>query len=166
MQYELKALSKEALPMARERARTYRLLNEPSQAESICRDILRVDPDDVEALILLVLSLTDQFDHGLAGRFARAQEIVVRLPDDYRRCYYSGIVCERRARAHLRQNIHNLVPVVHEWLERAMGWYEKAEQIRPKGNDEALLRWNSCARTIMDHKLTPVAETRFDPLLE
>jgi len=30
-----------------------------------------------------------------------------------------------------------------------MSWYEKAEAVRPAANDDALLRWNTCARLIM-----------------
>jgi hypothetical protein len=29
-----------------------------------------------------------------------------------------------------------------------MSWYEKAEAQRPAGNDEAILRWNTCARLL------------------
>jgi hypothetical protein len=29
-----------------------------------------------------------------------------------------------------------------------MSWYEKAEKLRPSGNDDALLRWNTCARLL------------------
>jgi len=41
--YELKRLTKEAVPRALEKAERYRLLNEPTEAESICQDILRVE---------------------------------------------------------------------------------------------------------------------------
>ena len=36
--------------------------------------------------------------------------------------------------------------VAYELLREAMGWYEKAEALRPAGNDDALLRWNTCVR--------------------
>ena len=52
-------------------------------------------------------------------------------------------------------------PQAYEWLREAMDWYEKAEAIRPAGNDDALLRWNACARLIMrDHHLVPSEEAR------
>src|SRR5262244_1472637 len=60
-EFKLKVLSPAAIPAALERAERYRLLNEPTQAESICLDILEVDPESQPALILLLLSLTDQF---------------------------------------------------------------------------------------------------------
>ena len=59
--FELKTLSKSAVPAALAQAERYRLLNEPAEAESICLDVLRVEPDNQDALVTLVLSLTDQF---------------------------------------------------------------------------------------------------------
>ena len=38
------------MPAALEKALRYRLLNEPVEAESICRDVLEVDPDNQAAL--------------------------------------------------------------------------------------------------------------------
>ena len=54
----------------------------------------------------------------------------------------------------------------YEWLHEAMEWYEKAEKIRPEGNDDALLRWNACARTIMERRLEPAPEDRTEMFLE
>jgi hypothetical protein len=49
----------------------------------------------------------------------------------------------------------------------AMDWYEKAEQLRPAGNDDAILRWNTCARTLMRHQeLRPQQEDRLEPVLD
>jgi hypothetical protein len=48
---ELKQLHKDAIPAALEKAERYRLLNEPGEAESICLDILAVDPDNQRAVI-------------------------------------------------------------------------------------------------------------------
>ena len=44
MGVELKRISQAALPAALAKAERYRLLNEPEQAESICRDVLAVEP--------------------------------------------------------------------------------------------------------------------------
>ena len=60
--FELKPLHPDAVQAALARAERYRLLNEPSEAESICLDILAVEPDNQPARIMLLLSLTDQFD--------------------------------------------------------------------------------------------------------
>jgi hypothetical protein len=48
-----------------------------------------------------------------------------------------------------------------------MRHYEAAEAVRPAGNDDALLRWNACARLLIrDHAEVEVMEERFEPLLE
>jgi hypothetical protein len=116
--YELKALSHTAIPAALAQAERYRLLNEPAEAESICLDILRIEPDHQDALVMMVLALTDQFpDGGHARVAADAEKTVARVRDEYKRFY--------------------------------MTCYERAEAIRPPDNDEAVLRWNTCARILM-----------------
>jgi len=148
--FELKALSSGAIPAALAQAERYRLLNEPTEAESICLDILEIDPDHQEALAMMVLALTDQFpDTGHAGAAAEAERRVAGIRDDYKRLYLSGIVRERRGKAVLRSERPGSGPTAQEWLKEAMLCYEKAEAIRPAGNDEALLRWNTCARLLM-----------------
>lgn len=166
MKFELKRLSPEAIPQALERAERYRLLNQPEQAESICRDILRVDPDNQKALVGLVLALTDQFPEGLGERLTRAQQAVERLQDPYRKVYYRGLILERRARAQLKTGVPGSGSTAFRWFREAMACYEEAEKIRPSGNDESILRWNSCARSIMDHNLQPSSEETFHPFLE
>jgi hypothetical protein len=37
---------------------------------------------------------------------------------------------------------------VHPIIEEAMGFFERAEKIRPPDNDEAILRWNRCVRLV------------------
>jgi hypothetical protein len=167
MTFELKTLSHDALPAALEKARLYRYLNEPSEAESICRDILDADPENQEALVMLLLALTDQFEHqAMSTGAADARRIADRLTDPYARAYYSGIVHERRAKAQLRQHIPGAGPRAYEWLREAMRAYEQAEAIRPAGNDDALLRWNACARLLMrDQHLVAAVEERAEPLL-
>jgi hypothetical protein len=145
MKFELKSLSSEAVPRALAKAERYRLLNEPREAESICLDTLQREPDNQEALKTLLLALTDQFGKEASPlTVAEAGKIVARLRDEYDRAYYTGIMFERRAKAQLTDSAH-----AFEWLRAAMAWYEKAEAIRPPGNDDALLRWNTCARIIM-----------------
>jgi hypothetical protein len=149
--FELKLLSMSAIPAALAQAERYRLINEPVEAESICLDVLRVDPPNQEALVTLVLALTDQFPNGpLARAMAAAERALLELRDDYKRMYYSGIVRERRGKAELHNNRPGSHRSVHEWLREAMFCYEQAEAIRPAGNDEAILRWNTCARILMD----------------
>jgi len=165
--FELKPLSKEAIPAALRRAERYRLLNEPAEAESICLDILQSDPGNQQALITLLLALTDQFPDGHADTVQEAQRVLGRLSGEYERSYYAGIICERRAKAQLNHHTPGSGYNAHDWLREAMSWYEKAERLRPAGNDEAILRWNTCARLIMRHPdLRPSQEERFEPFLE
>jgi tetratricopeptide (TPR) repeat protein len=170
MEFALKSLSPDAVPRAIAKAERYRLLNEPAEAESICLDALDVDPQNQEALATLLLALTDQFDDDTLctaeSCVAEAWRTVARLHDDYERAYFTGIVYERRAKAQLRHRTLGGGPQAYEWLREAMSWYEKAEAIRPTSNDDAVLRWNACARLIMrDHHLVPRGEERGEPLL-
>ena len=135
----------------------YRLLNDPEQAESICLDILEVDPDNQEALVTLILALTDQF--GVTEpppTVAQVREYVARLDSEYQRHYYTGIICERRARSFLRRPMGRAF--AFEAFREAMAWFERAAAIRPEAEDEALLRWNSCVRTIRRNNLTARAD--------
>jgi len=165
MTFELKTLSPEAVPRALAKAERYRLLNEPGEAESICLDALQVDADNQELLAMLLLSLTDQFDDDLQTAHDEAVQVAARLRDEYDRAYYTGIIWERRAKARLRRASPAVFPHVYGWLREAMVWYERAESFRPAGNDDALLRWNTCARLIMrDHRLVPAEVERGEPL--
>lgn len=166
MEFEFKKLSQEAIPRALERAERYRLLNQPDQAESICRDVLRADPQNQAATVMLILALTDQFEHGVAERFRRTQELISRLQDRYLTLYYTGLMFERRARAQLHQSMPTSSSAAYESFREAMSLYEEAEKIRPSGNDDAILRWNSCARVIQDRHLRPPKEEAFHPFLE
>ena len=147
----LKPLSKDAVPAALAKAERYRLLNEPGQAESICLDVLAIDPDNQQALVTLVLSLTDQFAEHRAGSVQRAQEFASRLAGEYERTYYAGIICERRAKAQLLHAGHGASSAAREWLKEALDHFERAEGLRPPGNDDAILRWNSCVRLLQQH---------------
>jgi hypothetical protein len=145
----LKVLSESAVPGALALAERYRLLNEPGEAESICLDVLRVDPGNEEALLTMLRALTDQFRDGTASRtMAAAEHAARRLRDEYKRLYYSGLIRERRAKAQIRSERPGTDGHVREWLRDAMSCYEQAEAIRPAGQDEALLRWNACARVL------------------
>ncbi len=152
---KLKAISPDGIPHALEKAERYRLLNDPAQAESICRDVLAVDGDNQTALRALILCLTDQFGANGAGGAAReAREYIAQLDDEYDRAYYTGIVYERETRAYLeRKNV--VRSAAYDGFRHAMDWYERAEAIRPPGNVDPMLRWNSCVRVIEREKLEP-----------
>ena len=149
--FELKRLSKEAVGAALQKAVRYRLLNDPSAAESICRDILQVDPGNTEARLELLLSLTDQFGGVTGSDVASARAVLNELTDPYHRAYYGGIICERWAKAIFHRHAFGSGAIVHHWLTEAMKSYEVAEGIRRAGDDDAILRWNACARLLDRH---------------
>jgi hypothetical protein len=134
------------------------LLNEPGEAESICLDILKADPENQEAIITLLLAFTDRFEKGYGVGDTQAKELLSRIKSEYERAYYTGIFAERRAKAKLAQNTPDCRFQAYDLLREAMSWFEKAEAIRPPGHDDALLRWNTCARIIAQNKLVPRAE--------
>ena len=162
--FELKPLSKDAIESALTKAERYRLLNEPAEAESICLDILEIEPQNQHAQVMLLLALSDQCGDG-SGAAARAQQLAGQLQNEYERLYYSGLVAERRARAHLERGgaaTHG----VYDWLLDALDYFGRAEGIRPAGNDDAILRWNTCVRILRKHpELRPPADMREEPLL-
>jgi hypothetical protein len=151
--FELKTLNNEAIPAALERAKHYRLLNEPGAAESICLDILAVDVGNQEALITLVLVMSDRFGRDYAVGDTRIQDFLSQIEGDYEKAYYTGIVYERRGKATLRKGAIGSESTAYDFFRNAMDWFEKAEAIRPAGNDDVILRWNGCARIIMRNNL-------------
>jgi hypothetical protein len=163
---ELKPIHSGAVPGAIEKAEHYRLLNEPGAAESICRDVLLVDPDHQRALVILLLSLTDQFGRPGGSRVNEARAVVDRLENDYEKAYYQGLISERVGRSELRRGGPSAEPAAHNWLREAMGWYQKAEALRPAGNDDALLRWNACVRLLRDRRMAPRTEDFLEQPIE
>ncbi len=149
--FELERISAAAIPAAQEKAERYRLLNEPLQAESICLDILEADPENQKALITLILALSDQFTSGNPANLKKTRELLPRVADEYERAYYAGIIAERRATALLEQGGGRHGEVAYELFREAMDWYKKARELAPSGNDDPILRWNTCARLIDRH---------------
>jgi tetratricopeptide (TPR) repeat protein len=146
MEFQLKTISPEGIDAALAKAELYRFLNEPEEAESICEDVLAVQPGHQLALRTLGLALTDQFSGASSDRYADAENAFQQLSDAYERLYYLGLLHERRAKAQLRAG--RPPHTVTVLLEEAMHSYEEAERIRPVGNDDAILRWNRCARLL------------------
>lgn len=149
MEFKLKTISKAGIPEAISKVELYRFLNEPEEAESICRDILVVEPEHQLALRLLGLAITDQFRGDPADRYGEAEELFQALAEHYERLYYTGLLHERRAKAQMQvgRSPHTLVPL----FEEAMRCFAEAEIIRPPDNDDAILRWNRCARLLQSH---------------
>jgi tetratricopeptide (TPR) repeat protein len=147
MAFELKRLAQASLGAAMEKAAHYRDLNQPEEAESICRDVLDVEPNHQTALKLLGLALTDRFASGRAGLLEDALAVFEKLSDAYERTYHRGVAWERAAKAHLERNeAHSAVAA----FERALRLYEEAEALGPASPDP-LLRWNRCVRLLAAH---------------
>jgi hypothetical protein len=162
--FVLKPLSKSAVPAALAKAERYRLLNEPSEAESICLDILDVDPQNQQALVMLLLALTDQFNPERPDAPRLAQDVLSRLHSEYDQSYYAGIISERRAKALIDHHDRGGRLAAPDYLRQALKNYEHAEAIRPADNDDAILRWNACVRVLNRYpELTP--EERPEPLM-
>lgn len=163
MHFELKSISIESVPKALEKAERYRLLNEPSLAESICLDILAISPSHQQALISLLLARTDQFGYGTTTK--SAEELLVRIEGAYERAYYAGLICERQGHAHLHHHGLSRSAKCYHALRQAMEHYETAAALRAPGNDDAILRWNSCARVLMQNpEIRPMPDQEFQPI--
>jgi hypothetical protein len=163
--FTLKPIVKEAIPRALEKAERYRLLNEPRLAESICLDILAIEPDNQQAIVTMLLAITDQFADGT--NVNKAKELLPRLQGEYEQAYYAGIISERRAKALFITGHLGSKTMAYDWFREAMSWYEKAEKLHPAGNEDAVLRWNTCARLINNNPdLIPAPEERYELPLE
>jgi tetratricopeptide (TPR) repeat protein len=147
MSYSLKQIPRANLEAAIAKAAHYRDLNQPEEAESICRDVLDVDPGNQQAWKILGLAITDQFATGQVGLLEEAVEAFERLGDEYERVYHVGVAWERAAKAHLERNeAHSAVTS----FEHALRLFEKAEHMRPDSPDP-VLRWNRCVRLLSNH---------------
>ena len=146
MERQLKIISRNAIAEAISKVQHYRYLNQAEEAESICRDVLAVEPEHQVALRLLGLSITDQFTGRSSDRHKEAENCFEQLSSPYERFYYLGILYERRAKAQLRSG--QLAHTLQVNFEQAMRCFEEAEKVRPQGNDDAVLRWNRCLRLL------------------
>src|SRR5712692_6413808 len=86
---ELKKISKSGIAEALSKVELYRYLNEPEEAESICRDILAAVPDHQLGLRMLGLSITDQFTGAGSDRYTEVESIFQSLTNPYERLYYT-----------------------------------------------------------------------------
>lgn len=159
MELKLKTVSKGGIARALAKAEMYRYLNEPEETESICRDILAVEPGNQAALRMLGLAMADQFCGSSSDRCAEVESVFQSLADPYERLYYTGLLHERTAKAQLRagEPLRVLVPL----FENAMACFEQAEKIRPSDNDDCILRWNRCVRLLQS---LPGVEAEKEPV--
>jgi hypothetical protein len=165
MHFDLKSISEQSIPEALSKVERYRLLNEPSLAESICLDILAIVPDHQQALISLLLARTDQFHTQLDARAAR--KVLAEIKGDYEQAYYEGIIWERLGNARIRHGGAGAGASAYHALREAMECYEKAMPSAVPGNDDAILRWNTCARLMMQNPdIRPGHENQPSEVLE
>jgi tetratricopeptide (TPR) repeat protein len=150
MRYELKRLSEKNLNHALEKAEKYRDLNQPEEAESICRDVLEVSPDHQPTLRTLGLALTDRYRSSWMRLHAEALAVFGRLKNDYERVYYTGIAWERCGKAQLEQEAGR---GAYDAFHQALKLFERAEGIADSSNPDPILRWNRCVRELTTHPL-------------
>jgi hypothetical protein len=163
--FTLRPISRESVDGSLAKAERYRLLNEPNEAESICRDILAVEPQNRLARVSLILALTDQI-HQDPSAFSSTANVIRDLETEYDRAYYSGIAWERRAKAFYGTGTLASEGHVYAWLIKAMKFFDEAERLAPGGNDDAILRWNACVRFLDRHKeLRPATVDVPEPIL-
>jgi hypothetical protein len=159
MQFELKPISLQSIAHTLEKVERYRLLNEPVLAESICLDVLAIEPDHQHALISLLLARTDQFHSHSHAQPKGALEVLARIKGDYEQAYYAGVIWERLGNARIRHGDPGARASAYHALRDAMSHYERAMNFAPSGNDDAILRWNTCARVIMQNPdIQPLSE--------
>ncbi len=147
--YDLKTITSESIPEALKKAERYRLLGEPDDAESICLDILAVDPENQQALITMILALSDKFSMGdLSPSYEKARELVDKLDTARGKTYYLGILYERRAKHYLKKGGPGSEEASYGWFIKAMDAFDQALTECDPPNQGAILRWNSCARIL------------------
>ncbi|HUE73444.1 MAG TPA: hypothetical protein VMP01_21375 [Pirellulaceae bacterium] len=141
---KLKSIPEMAIGAALDKALRYRLLNEPLEAESICLDMLAVDPDNQQALVTMLLAITDLFEEEYVDAFHRAKAVLPRLAGQYERAYYEGVIHERWGKAQASRKVPSTA--VSGWYLHAMHCFERAEALAPPDNPDAILRYNTCVR--------------------
>ena len=161
---ELKTIGRDAIPRAIQKAERYRLLNQPWATESICLDILEVDSDNQPVVVMLLLAITDQFGPSPRALAGRARDALARVTDPYQKAYYTGIINERLGHAQLEHDAMHAESMANDALRKAMASYEDAERLRPPGNDDAILRWNTCARILDRLRAEAEDEGKYEPV--
>jgi hypothetical protein len=147
---ELQNMRSADIPAALALAERCRANAEPEVAESICLDILTADPNQRDALRLLLFVRTDLFGSARPGALERARELLPRFESAYDRAYFEAIICERQARHLLRQRGRRAGHIAYDWFSAAIDQYAEATRIDP-AQPEPDLRRNACIRSIEAH---------------
>jgi tetratricopeptide (TPR) repeat protein len=148
MTWELKPLAAKNLKAAVTLAKHYRDLNQPEEAESICRDVLTVAPDDEDAWRTLGLALTDRFPSAWMTLFDEACAAFAKLSSEYERVYYTGVAWERFAKAQLA--VGREQNAIHAF-EEALARFARAEELGPSDEPSPILHYNHCVRALTTH---------------
>jgi hypothetical protein len=162
--FSLKPIRKEGIPQALEKVEQYRLLNEPLEAESICRDVLAIDPENQKGIVAFLLTLSDRFIEGKSVKEAIA--LIPRIQSKYEQQYYKALILERQGKAALLKGYPGCKHDAFEWLEEAMHEFELADKLSDQENNDAILRWNTCVRIIENRRLTARPPDTNPPILE
>ena len=166
MTFDLKPLDEDAIPNAIDRAKQYRSLLQPWHAESICRDVLAVEPNNQQNLIILFLAITDQFGSEKRGKkMSDAEVILDQLKDEFQQDYAKGIMYERLASAALNMGGVRSGYIAYYHLLDALKWYDKSIK-SPEKSQESVLRWNTCVRMIDQFNLNPAPDDDAPSMLE
>jgi tetratricopeptide (TPR) repeat protein len=145
MTLRLKKLGERNLAAAIALAKHYRDLNEPEEAESICRDVLAVAPDSQDAWRTLGLALTDRFPRHWMTLFEEACGAFRNLASEYERVYYEGIAWERYGKAQvLAGQARDAIHAFEQALER----FERAETLAAPDDPAPILHYNRCVRAL------------------
>src|SRR5690554_4323840 len=92
MELNLHPIHPDAIQLALDKARQYRSLHEAEIAESICLDILHIQPLNQKALMLYILSLSDQLRHADGKHLVHDMEAAIaKLQSPYQRLYHTGL---------------------------------------------------------------------------
>ncbi len=164
MSLRLKKLGARNLAAAIALAKHYRDLNEPEEAESICRDVLAVAPDDEDAWRTLGLALTDRFPRHWMALFEEASAAFRKLGSEYERVYYDGIVWERYGKAQVMAGqAHNAIHAFEQALQR----FEQAETLAAPDDPAPILHYNRCVRALTtDSELVRASRIPHEPEYE
>ena len=164
MNHELKRLKDKNLATAITLAKHYRDLNQPDEAESICRDVLEVAPNNTDALRTLGLAMTDRFSSQWMSLFEEACGAFKKLPTDYERAYYVGIAWERYAKAQVEAGrAHNAIHA----FEEAIACFEEAAKHAAKDDPAPILHFNRCVRALASTpELVAAAQVPHQPKFE
>src|SRR3989442_6223241 len=134
MDFATKQSRPTGIPAALKKADKSPEMNQPSEAESICRDVLTIDPGNQLAHRILGLALTDQFEASTAVRFSEAQQVFARLGDPYERAFYGGLASERQAKAQVAAGLP--LGSIRPLFDQALARYAQAERPQPPRNDD------------------------------